>query len=316
MANNIRPIWEDYYVTLNTKESPVNYGIYEVGDFGTTNNNNVTSNNTEKLIFSGKAWAAPVYDEDTFKTNINKICEDYISNNFDSFATVGVNGTNIIHTDAMKTFVIKNEDKGTEIDRVTFIYDWSFDSSVTYTNGQTTEMSRPINGKGVSGMYYFKTIFNGTNVSTFVSHTPLSGYTETNDCNAGKWALYYLNRYGGWDSYLIDGYVSRKDNFNRKAVFADYDNKTVQFGRKPYMTQTTPNYEIHTGWMNDRESEVLAANVFQSTRVYLHNLETEEVIPIVITDADVLYKNHKNSGRRLLNYTINAVSAQTEYNKN
>ena len=36
----------------------------------------------------------------------------------------------------------------------------------------------------------------------------------------------------------------------------------------------------------------------------------------VITDADVLHKNHKNSGRRLLNYTINAVSAQTEYNKN
>lgn len=316
MANNIRPIWEDYYVVFNTNDSPVNYGIYEVGDYGTTESNNVTYQNTEKLIFSGKAWAAPSYDQDTFKTNINKICEDYLSNEFNSFATVGADGTNINHTDALKTFVIKNEDNGTEIDRVTFIYDWSFDITVTYAEGQSTEMSRPINGKGVNGMYYFRTVFNGTYVRTLVSHTPLSGYTETTDCNAGKWALYYLNRYGGWDSYLIDGYVSRKDNFNRKAVFADYDNKTVQFGNKPYMTQITPNYEIHTGWMNDRESEVLAANVFQSTRVYLHNLETEEIIPIVITDADVLHKNHKNSGRRLLNYTINAVAAQTEHNKN
>ena len=51
MANNIRPIWEDYYVTLNTKESPVNYGIYEVGDFGTTNNNNVVY---ERIVKSQK----------------------------------------------------------------------------------------------------------------------------------------------------------------------------------------------------------------------------------------------------------------------
>lgn len=312
----IIPIWQDYYVEFNTNDSPISYGIYEVGDFGTTEHNDVTYQNTENLIFSGKAWAAPSYDQNTFKTNINKICEDYLSNDFNSFAAVGTNGKNVEHTDAMKTFVIKNEDNGAEIDRVTFIYDWSFDSTVTYAEGQSTEMSHPINGKGVSGMYYFRTVFNGTYVRTLASRTPLSGYTETTECNAGKWALYYLNRYGGWDSYLIDGYVSRKNNFVRKNVVKSFNNNTLEFGNKPYMTQITPNYEIHTGWMNDRESEVLAANVFQSTRVYLHNLETEEVIPIVITDADVLHKNHKNSGRRLLNYTINAVSAQTEHNKN
>lgn len=295
----IYPIWQDRYVNFLTDESPVNYSINLNGE----------------TIFYGKAWAAPAYTEDNFQTNLNKICEDYLTNEIVDFNTIK-GSEYIIHTDAVKTFIIRNEDKNTIIKTVTFIYDWSYDNSKTYTEGKVTDMSNPINRKGVNGMYYFKTEFDGTQVKTLVSLMPINGYTETTDCNAGKWALYYINRYGGWDSYLIDGYVSRKDNFNRKAVFADYDNNTTQFGKRPYMTQITPNYEIHTGWMNDRESEVLAANVFQSTRVYLHNLETEEIIPIVITDADVLHKNHKNNGRRLLNYTINAVAAQTEHNKN
>lgn len=297
----IFPIWQDTYVTFNTVNSPINYSINLDGE----------------AIFYGKAWAAPAYDEDTFKTNINKICEDYLSNDMKDFrGVIEGGGTYIAHTDAVKTFTVKNEDTGGTLGTFTFIYDWSHDTSKSYTEGRVTDMSDPINRKGVDGMYYFQTQFDGTQVKTLASLMPINGYTESTDCNAGKWAIYYLNRYGGWDSYLIDGYVSKKDGFARKNVVKGYNNNTLEFGSKPYMTQITHNYEIHTGWMNDRESEVLAANLFQTTRAYLHNLETNEVVPVIITDADVLYKNHKNSGRRLLNYTINAVSAQTEYNKN
>lgn len=311
----IIPIWQDFYVNFNVADSPINYGIYEVGNYGTTEHNGVMYDNTSEPIFSGKAWAAPAYDTDTFKTNINKICENYLTNDFFGFASVPMSGKTFQHTDAVKTFKVVNEDNNTIIAEVTFVYDWSFDHTVSYSNGSTTQMSHPINKRGVDGMYFFQTTFNGTSVNTFVSLEPINGYEIVNDCG-NKWALYYLNRYGGWDSYLIEGYVSRKDNFTRKNVVKAYNNNTLEFGSKPYMTQVTPNYEIHTGWMNDRESELLASNIFQSTRVYLHNLENQDIIPIVITDADALYKNHKNSGRRLLNYTINAVASQTEYNKN
>ena len=295
----IIPIWQDYYVEFNTNDSPVNYSINLNGE----------------AVFYGKAWAAPSYDTDTFKTNINKICEDYLTNDFFAFASVPMSGKTFQHTDAVKTFTIKNEDNGRTIAEVTFVYDWSFDNQVTYSTGSTTQMSHPINRRGKEGMYYFQTTFNGSAVNTFVSLEPINGYAEIGDCNS-KWALYYLNRYGGWDSYLIEGYVSRKDNFVKKNVVKGYNNNTIEFGNKPYMTQVTPSYEIHTGWLNNTESEILAANVFQSTRVYLHNLETHDIIPVVISDADVLYKNHKNTGRRLLNYTINCTAAQTEYNKN
>lgn len=295
----IRPIWQDCYVQFNTEDSPVNYSINLDGE----------------AIFYGKAWAAPAYDDYTFKTNIKKICENYLSNTLPDFRGIPINGQTYEQSEAAREFVVVNEDNSTIVGRFTFVYDWSYDDSVFYSENSTVEMSHPINRKGKDGMFYFQTTFDGSKVETFITQNPINGYTVSEDCNS-KWAMYYLNRYGGWDSYLIEGYVSKKDNFVRKNIVRDYDNNTKAFGNAPYMTQITPTYEIHTGWLNDRESEIMAANVFQSTRVYLHNLETFDLIPVNITDADVLYKTHKNSGRRLLNYTINATEAQTEYNKN
>ena len=294
---NIQPIWKDYYITLNTNNSPVNYSIRLDGE----------------AIFYGKAWCPPAHSESTFDVKINHICENYLSNEFNAFASVSSNGMTLAIKDAVKTFTIVNEDNNSTIDSVSFVYDWSYDKTISY-NG-TVQMSHPINKRGKDGMYFFQTTFNGNTVQNNISINPINGYTLTNDCTS-KWALYYLNRYGGWDSYLIEGYVSKKDTYNRRAILSDIDNKTIQFGNKPYMTSTSTNYEIHTGWMNDTESEIFAANVFPSTRVYLHNLETHDIIPVVITDADALYKNKKNTGRKLINYTVNAAAAQTEHNKN
>lgn len=297
MANNVKPIWEDYYVSFNTEDSPVTYSIQLNGE----------------AIFYGKAWCPPSYSKETYRTKINIICENYLINELQGFASITTNGKTIQHTDAIKTFQVINEDKNTVIDEVTFVYDWSYDTSVDYT--KTVNMSKPINGKGKEGMYFFQTTCNGSILSTYASKSPTNDYRIVDDCNS-KWALYYLNRYGGWDSYLIEGYVSKKDNFIRNIVDSHYDNRTTEFGKTSYLTEISSAYEIHTGWLNEKESEIIASNVFQSTRLFLHNLETDNIIPVIMTDADVMYKNSKNSGRKLLNYTINVLASQTEHNKN
>lgn len=301
----IRAIWRDTFVDLNTSDSPVNYTIYRKAKF---------ANNDDEPIFNGKAWCPPSHSVATFQTNINKICEDYLYNEMTEITPNAWTGS-FTGGNSVVTFYVR-DDNDTLLKEVTFVYDWSFDDSVVYTDGQTTEMSRPINGRGVRGMYHFKTVFNGTSVSTQFSKTPTYGYEEVSTCSDDLWAIYYLNRYGGWDSYLIEGYVSRTDKFERKNIIKPFNNGAFEVGNKPYLTNITPTYEIHTGWMNDKESEILASNLLQTTRAYLHKLDTTELIPVVITDADVLYKNHKNSGRRLLNYTINVEQARTEYNKN
>lgn len=295
---NINPIWKDYYVSFYTNNSPVNYSIRLNGE----------------AIFYGKAWCPPSYEEEEFTIKINKICENYLSNNIENFdGTQTTEGITIEHTDAIKTFQIYNEDIKQMVDEVTFVYDYSYDTSVDYS--RSVYMNKPINRKGKDGMYFMQTIFDGTSIKTNLSKLKNNGYTLINDCNS-KWAIYYLNRYGGWDCYLIESYVSKKDNFVRSNVTRHYNNTTQEFGETPYLTEISTTYEIHTGWLSEKESETLAHNLFQSTRLFLHNLETDTIIPVILTDADVLYKNHKNSGRKLLNYTINVMTSQKQHNKN
>ena len=112
-----RPIWQDTYVEFNTADSPVDYSINLNGE----------------AIFYGKAWAAPAYSEDIFKTNINKICEDYMSNEIDLDALIKSAGTYVDHENAMMDFIVKNETTNKEIAVFKFIYDWSHDKNKTYT---------------------------------------------------------------------------------------------------------------------------------------------------------------------------------------
>jgi hypothetical protein len=303
----IRAIWKDTYVEFNTENSPVDYTIYIKSEGSENDYKDIP-------IFNGKAWCPPAHNTELYKSNINKICEDYVFNDMANISPNAWSGT-FINSDSLKTFYV-TDDNNVKLKEVSFIYDWSYDDSINYEEGKETILSRPINGRGANGMFHFRTRFDGTKIVTNYSKTPSNGYEEVTNCTDNLWALYYLNRYGGWDSYLIEGYVSKKDNYERKGIIKPFDNNTNEMGNKPYLTNITTTYEIHTGWMNDRESERLAESVFQTTRAYLHNLETGEFFPVVITDADVVYKNHKNSGRRLLNYTINAEKSQTEYNKN
>lgn len=295
---SIQPIWKDYYVTFLTEDSPVNYSIRINGE----------------PIFYGKAWCPPSTSTQTYTTKINTICENYLKNELKGFENITTGSRGIIHTDAIKKFEIINDDTLQTIDEVFFVYDWSYDNTVRY-NGVSALMNRPINDKGKDGMFFFQTNCQNNSVYTLVSRTPLLNYYLTDDCKS-KWALYYLNRYGGWDAFLIEGYVSRTDSYQRKILKNDYDNNTLEFGDRIYMTDISESYEINTGWLNEKESEILAFNLLPSTTAYLHDLEKDKLIPVNINDAEVMYKNRNNTGRKLLSYTINVTNAQKKHNMN
>ena len=295
----ITPIWKDYFIEFDTISSPVNYSI-SCG---------------EDTIFAGKAWANPNTTEKTFKVRINNICENYLTNEFTQFNEVTENGVTFILKDASKKFTIINEDTGEMVDEVTFVYDWSYDENQKYTQNTKTYMDKPINKKYKNGMYFFNTYFNGTNVSLYASQLPNKDNILVTDCTS-KYAIYFLNKYGGWNSFLIEGNVSKSENYERTNKTKEGNNNTINFRTSPFITKITKQYEIKTGWLNERESEILSLNLFQTSRIFLHNLETNEIIPINITDTSTTYKTYKNTGRKLLNYTINATASNIQYNKN
>ena len=91
---------------------------------------------------------------------------------------------------------------------------------------------------------------------------------DVNYC--GDAALYYLNAKGGYDAFLIEGLVKRTDKYTQGDYHKAYDNTTIEFGRNRYITEITPSWELHTGWLTDDQAKRLVKNLFPSTKVWLH----------------------------------------------
>ena len=309
------PIWKDtHYVVEGTENSTFEYSIrmYDgtIIENGTQIENWVT-------IFNGKAWAKPVTNE--ISININRICKDYLKSDLPDIRKVLLTETHS-QLDCVKTFGIFNG-AGVKVAEYKFILDWSYEN-VNFNN-RPTVLSRPINGKAVDGMMGFYTTLNSRDeVQTIISPS-IGGlndavrsqiYTLINTpCNA-KYALYYLNRYGGWDGFLIEGNVTKKDGYNRYYIDTPYNNNSIDFGKKVYHNEIVTSYELHTSWLNDSQSGNLAFNLLSSNMVYIHNLVENTIEPVVIVDAEAVYKTFKNQGNKLCNYTINVECSQKQHN--
>lgn len=310
------PIWQDTFYKITTSENDsLVYSIEMIETLYNEGGSEPTTTITP--VFYGRAWAKPKTNEISIK--LNEVCRDYLSSELPDLRTIII-PTTYIHSHAVKNFVLYN-DNNVVLGRYNFILDWSYDSA-NY-NIRPYVMSRPINGKAVNNMMCFYTTLTDEDIVQTVISPSITGVNDAaradiyrideNACKA-KYALYYLNRYGGWDSFLIEGKGIKKDAYKKYYVDKVYDNTTIDFGKKVYHNEITTSYELHTGWLKDSESENLAFNLLSSNSVYLHDLEENTISPVVITDADVIYKTFRNQNNKLYNYTINVELSQKQHN--
>lgn len=139
----------------------------------------------------------------------------------------------------------------------------------------------------------------------------IDGEYSYNGNYCGDMALYYLNANGGWDSFLIEGAVKQKDKYEIGEYDKSFDNTTLDFERTRYQNVIATSYELHTGWLTDAESARLAKHLLGSNQVYAHNLKTDRIFPVVITDTEAEYKTHR-SEQKLVSYTINITESQSK----
>lgn len=133
-------------------------------------------------------------------------------------------------------------------------------------------------------------------------------FKVVNNCN--RYALYYVNSYGGWDSLLIEGQHLISDNLTRHIRETEYDNRNIQNrGVHNYVNEISKTMTMHTSWLSDDESSRMH-HLLNSTNVYLGDLVTGQMIPVILTNTTTEYKTYKGNGGRLVNYTINVTIAQ------
>ena len=245
----------------------------------------------------------------------------------------------------------------------TFKYynDWSrFERRYDYTRS----LNDPINGKGCDNMiipfcvYYddaatfsiVDTEKNG-NVNTYTLSKPSTPFAMRTDRfydtkkleykqddevifsydmdHCGPGAFIYRNRFGGWDSFLIEGNIIKTDNYTklnyrRKGEYNQgYSINTLKYIDEKVTDSVNidTTYQAYTGWLSDEEAERLVFHLLSSPIVYFQNLHKEnqvfdtdpllDLIPIRITTSSADYKKFRN-GKKLVNYLITFEKSNTE----
>ena len=145
------------------------------------------------------------------------------------------------------------------------------------------------------------------------SKAKLSINGVTYDCSyCGDFAVYYVNKYGGWNSFLFEGVCKRTDNLKDYQYDRVVNNQTINFENNRYLVEISPTYRLGTGWLSDEEAARLASDLLPTTKLYLHNLITDEIVPAVITDSVAEYKTYRNGGKKFVQYTVSVKESQTK----
>lgn len=250
----------------------------------------------------------------------------------------------------------------------TFKYfnDWSrFEKRYDYTRS----LNDPINGKGCDDMiipfcvYYddaatfsiVDTEKNG-NINTYTLSTPSTPFAMRIDRfydtkkleykqgdevifsydmdHCGPGAFIYRNRFGGWDSFLIEGNIIKTDNYTKlnyrtKGEYNqgfNFVNSNSQYKLEKHTDNVSidTTYEAYTGWLSDEEAERLVFHLLSSPMVFFQDLHRENKLypvddfvnlPIRITTSSAEYKKFRN-GKKMVNYLITFEKGNIEKVRN
>ena len=308
------PIWKDYYVTLGTQDS-YEYRIEIDG----------------KVVYEGKALKRPGMEYVSIK--LNDIVADYLS-----IELTALHDNYKLGGDAECAVITEDG----ELARVVFYADLSYDrnfdanlkglsdpinhrvalttplpfSSVDADEyeflGQTTDNVFYINPDGRRASYCMvdvKTISSREEyIIAFASNTTTSQIYHVVD-SCAKYALYYVNAYGGVDMLLIEGNHSERDDLARHARQVEYDNRDISNrGKGDYAIELSKTLTLHTSWLSDDEASRMH-HLLNSPQVCLFDIALQQMIPVVLTNKTTEYKTYKGNGGKLVQYAIDVTLA-------
>lgn len=173
-----------------------------------------------------------------------------------------------------------------------------------FNNDYNIDFSRSVRSAGSGTAVFFPSAWD--NVDRIV----INNTTFLIEDTCARYALYYLNAYGGWDCYLIEGNTLEADSLERHKMEVEYDNTNIENrGIYNYVNEITKGFTFHTGWLTDNQGERMH-HLINSTNVYMYDMVKQQMIPVTIPTTTCEYKTYKNQGNQLVNYTIQVEVAQ------
>lgn len=334
------PIWKDRFVTLAAGEDSADFEIRLDTVSG-------------ELIFSGRAYRRPGAED--VVARINDICADYLRNPLPALAAgltpllSAATFVTVVAGSAVDTVTFWDDwsydpdfDPDTDpladpvngvLDpRQWFMYtilDGSVTARLAFADGTTQDVPLTVVRAGSFNLSFNAsydvgdagTGSSGTAVLDLRDYPGLETitvggitYTVRPD-GCARYAVYYVNAHGGWDSLLLDGYSSRRDELTRHTSLNDYDNNDpLARGRRDYAIEVTPAWTLRTGILTDAQSARMH-HLLNSPQVYLCDLALDRFFPVVLTDDSHDRQSYKGNGRRPSQYNFNAQLAQERFRR-
>lgn len=248
-------------------------------------------------IYSGKAYKIP--RESTIKVNPNRIIENYLYAQAD-FDRIKNGETRQEENTQLKDVTVKI---GVDTFKYIVINNWSYreDEELNVFNFPPSNKADarqfcPIT-KMVGKMLY--TTWEKLKDSTIYTEAP-------EDCNK-RYVLYYNNLYAGWDALLFSGKYSRSDKLNRSTAKYATPNTSGQHYSRQWNINVAESWKLKSDYL-DEEGCRRMENVLTSNLVFLHDLDTDTIYPVNVTDTSYTEKN-KYDKRRQRFYEINVTRA-------
>jgi hypothetical protein len=257
------------------------------------------------LLYTGKAVAKP--NGGGCQINVSEIVRNYLNCDLPDVAFNGedFNTGQIILPNATLGFTLTDE-KGTVLEEYKFLNCWDYKTPFSFfaTSSMNYPLSNPANDHRTTGMYWFSSVYEKVQRKV---RTTISSFTG-DTCGYG--ALYYANAMGGWDAFLIEGMITKKDSYQRYTIENKWMSGTLESGSRTLVNTVDESWELKTHLLKDSESKILSSNLFNSNNIYFHSFADDKIYPVSITDTSVTYKDWRNQKKKKFYVTINIKSNQ------
>lgn len=297
------PIWKDIYVNLQSTSQQEAYTIAIDGE----------------VVYNGIC-----YSDGESIVRINDVVADYFTRKAPIFgATADSNG------ESATAFVSVTSSSGTIVFSDTVVDDYSYEDVELSTHIPYAPIERIIDPRApIVGTVFNdeqRLIYDDGNLNvistsigeTFSRYIPAStskvtigGYEWNVEQGCARYALYYINAYGSWEWLVLNGRPTKSNNYTRHAVKQKYDNGTPSArGERNWVNEEQRTIALRTGFITDEGARNMH-HLIGSPNVYLYDLETAELRPVVITDTACNEQTYLGNGAKPIQYTINVRVAQ------
>lgn len=174
-----------------------------------------------------------------------------------------------------------------------------------FNNDFNNDFAQSVIGASSGSIYLNLTQFNNP------TQVIVGGITYQVVSSCHRFALYYVNGYGGWDSLLMEGRPQESDAITRMNTILSYNNRTPQArGKNNYLNEIVKSFTLRTGFLTDAQSAKMW-HLLESTNVYLYDLQTSQMHSVVLTNTDAPFKTFRGEGGKFYQYEVNVELSQS-----